>query len=153
MPVDSGEPTVIFRAWQEEDREACLSIFDANCPAFFAPNERSAYASFLDAAPEGYEVCEMAGRVVGAFGLVKRRDGGASLNWIMLAPDSQGTGIGSAMMERVVSLARASGVSTINIAASHKSAAFFERFGALATERTTDGWGPGMDRVDMALRP
>ena len=56
------------------------------------------------------------------------------------------------MMERVVSLARASGVSTISIAASHKSAAFFERFGALAMERTTDGWGPGMDRVDMELR-
>ena len=141
-----------FRAWQKEDREACLSIFDANCPAFFAPNERSDYARFLDAAPNGYEVCELAGRVVGAFGLVTHGDGGTSLTWIMIDPDAQGAGIGSAMMERVVSRATVSGLSTVNIAASHKSAAFFERFGAVAIGRTIDGWGPGMDRVDMELR-
>ena len=146
-----GQSIVRFRAWSREDREACLSIFDANCPSFFAPNERSDYASFLDTAPDGYEVCELAGRVVGACGLIKQGDDGGSLNWIMIDPDTQGAGIGSAMMERIVSLARAAELASIDIAASHKSAAFFERFGAVARELTTDGWGPGMDRVDMTL--
>ena len=150
MRADRGQPTMRFRSWREEDREACLSIFDANCPTYFAPNERNEYASFLDAAPDGYEVCELQERVVGACGLI-RHDGGVSLNWIMIDPAAQGFGIGAAMMERVVSLARASGCASINIAASHKSAAFFERFGAVATERTVDGWGPGMDRVNMLL--
>lgn len=152
MPVDCGKPTVLFRAWQDDDRETCLSIFDANCPAFFAPNERIDFARFLDTAPGGYEVCEMAERVVGAFGLFKRGDGGASLNWIMIDPCVQGTGIGSAMMQRVFSLATASELASIDIAASHKSASFFERFGAVATARIKDGWGPGMDRVNMELR-
>ena len=152
MRGDRVEPNVRFRPWRRIDREACLSIFDANCPAFFAPNERIDYASFLDAAPDGYDVCEMAGRVVGACGLIKQGDGGASLNWIMIVPVARGVGIGSAMMERVISLARASRLSVIDIAASHKSAAFFERCGAIATGRTNDGCGPGMDRVDMELR-
>ena len=151
MRADRRQPTLRFRSWREEDREACLSIFDANCPTYFAPNERSEYASFLDAAPDGYEVCEMNERLVGACGLI-RRDSGVSLNWIMIDPEAQGYGIGAAMMERVVSLARASGLAEVNIAASHKSAAFFERFGAVVTARIADGWGPGMDRVDMELR-
>ena len=152
MRGNSGESTIRFRAWRHSDRDACLSIFDANCPEFFAHNERSEYANFLDAAPSGYEVCIAAGRVVGAFGLIDNADDVRNLNWIMIDPESQGLGIGSAIMERVVSLASASRSSSIHIAASHKSAAFFERFGAVATGRTRDGWGPGMDRVDMVLR-
>ena len=142
---------ISFRPWRHADRESCLSIFDANCPDFFAPNERSDYASFLDGAPVGYEVCIATGRIVGAFGLISHADEGVHLNWIMIDPRSQGMGIGSAIMQRVLSLASASGQSTIDIAASHKSAAFFARFGAVARTRTPDGWGPGMDRVDMTL--
>ena len=32
-----------------------------------------------------------------------------------------------------------------------KAAAFFARFGAIEKVTTPDGWGPGMDRVDMEL--
>ena len=39
----------------------------------------------------------------------------------------------------------------VSIAASHKSAPFFARFGARIVETTPDGWGPGMHRVDMEL--
>jgi hypothetical protein len=55
-------------------------------------------------------------------------------------------------MARVLASARASRLSRIDIAASHKSAAFFARYGAVELRRTQDGWGPGMDRVDMELR-
>ena len=107
--------------------------------------------SYLDAGPEGYEVCELGGRIVAAFGLAPVDGRGCSLNWIMLHPDSQGAGIGTAIMERVIALGRESGSTLIEIAASHKSAPFFARFGAIAKEHTADGWGPGMDRVDMVL--
>ncbi|MDX1499446.1 MAG: GNAT family N-acetyltransferase [Woeseiaceae bacterium] len=140
-----------FRPYSPADRDACLALFDANCPAFFAPNERADYAAFLDGAPDGYEVCEQAGRVVGAFGLVIDARDGAGLNWILLDPAAQGMGLGSSIMTRVISRARASEVDRIRIAASHKSAPFFEKFGAVATARMEDGWGPGMTRVDMEL--
>jgi GNAT superfamily N-acetyltransferase len=144
--------TTSFRPYSRADQEACLAIFDANCPTFFAPNERIDYKSFLDAAADGYEVCEVAGLVVAAFGLMRDGAEEPTLNWIMLDPRSQGVGIGSAIMERVMSMGRSSRASLINIAASHMSAPFFARFGAAVVAHTKDGWGPGMDRVDMELR-
>ena len=128
-----------------------MAIFDANCPRFFAPGERADYESFLDASPEGYEVCETAGRVIAAFGLQRDDRHGSSLNWIMLAPDAKGVGLGSRIMKRIIALGKASQSPLIRIAASHKSAHFFAKFGAIATAHTKDGWGPGMDRVDMEL--
>ena len=145
-------PRASFRPYSSADREACSAIFDANCPTFFAPNERVDYMSFLDAVRDSYEVYEVAGRVVAAFGLVDDDRKDVNLNWIMLDPRSQGVGIGSAIMKRVISLGRASQSSLIKIAASHKSEPFFAKFGAVATVHTEDGWGPGMNRVDMEIQ-
>jgi hypothetical protein len=52
----------------------------------------------------------------------------------------------------VVDVGRASGSRIVRISASHKSAPFFERFGAEPTSVTEDGWGPGMHRVQMELQ-
>lgn len=133
------------------DKAACLAIFDANCPEFFAANERDDYVRFLDAEIDGYEVCELDGRVVGAFGLMSNGVGEHHLNWIMLDPGSQGAGIGQAMMDRIIAVAREVQATLVGIAASHKSAPFFARFGAQHISRTEDGWGPGMHRIDMEL--
>lgn len=140
-----------FRPFSSADKQACLAIFDANCPSFFAPNERADFESFLEASPIGYEVCEVAGRVVAAFGLICEDRCGVRLNWIMLDPHSKGIGLGSAIMKRVIAQGKASQSPLIGIAASHKSAPFFAKFGAVVTAHTEDGWGPGMDRVDMEL--
>lgn len=140
-----------FRPYCKADRQACSGIFAANCPEFFAPNERRDYEEFLDLEPDGYEVCEVDGRVLGAFGLFDDKDNMKVLNWILLDPETQGAGIGSRIMDRVIHLGRASKTRTIRIAASHKSAPFFARFGAEETLTTPDGWGPGMHRVDMEL--
>jgi GNAT superfamily N-acetyltransferase len=142
---------VTFRSYSRTGREACLSLFDANCPEFFAPNERDDYATFLDTDPTGYELCIVTDQVAGAFGLIGTDTLRRRLNWIMLNPQFQGLGIGSAVMTRVTTLAIAAGLETVDIAASHKSAPFFAKFGAVTTGIIQDGWGPGMHRVDMAL--
>lgn len=143
---------IVFRPYSITDKEDCLSIFDANCPAFFAPNERDDYARFLDADPDGYEVCVLDDEVLGAFGLVDNCEQNKSLNWILLNPHSHGHGIGSAIMGRIIDLGRASGQAFVTIAASHKSAPFFAKFGAVETATIESGWGEGMDRVDMVLQ-
>jgi len=140
-----------FRAWAPGDRAACLALFDANCPHYFAANERGDFESFLDARPEGYEVCLVDGRVAGAFGVL-RTDSGPCLRWILLAPERQGQGLGRAIMNRAITSAEARQSGSLRIAASHKSAPFFARFGAREISRTPDGWGPGMHRVDMLLK-
>lgn len=129
-----------------------MDIFDANCPEYFAPNEREEYERFLEEVHDDYEVCEADGRVCGAFGLFDDGQSVKALNWILLDPETQGIGVGSKIMERVENLGRASATKIVRIAASHKSAPFFARFGANTTSLTKDGWGPGMDRVDMELK-
>lgn len=143
--------SVFFRVYSSADKEACLRVFDANCPIFFAPNERRDYVAFLENNSAGYEVCEVDGRVVGAFGLLEADQARGGLCWIMLDPHSQRAGIGSEIMRRVISKAKASRFPSISISASQKSAPFFAKFGAIAQSATENGWGPGLDRVDMEL--
>lgn len=141
----------MFRAYGVEDREACLSIFDENCPKYFAPNEREDYGEFLDQSPAGYELCLSDGVVVGAYGLTGEDPERRGLNWILLSPRAQGLGLGAAVMERVLGLANERGIRRIDIAASHLSRGFFEKYGAVAIDESIDGWGPGMHRIDMVL--
>jgi GNAT superfamily N-acetyltransferase len=140
-----------FRSYRETDRQACAKVFDANCPEYFAPNERDDYDSFLEAVPEDYEVCEVDGQLVGAFGLLDDGVDEKQLNWILLDPQAQGVGIGKKIMERVIHLGRDASARQVNIAASQKSAPFFARFGATPAKTVIEGWGPGLDRVDMVL--
>lgn len=140
-----------FESYDVANRAECLQIFDANCPEFFAANEREDYLQFLSSAPTGYEICWLQGRCAGAFGLSTSGDGRASLNWIMISPDAQGEGIGTAIMQRMMATARDASVAVVDIAASHKSAAFFARFGAESVTVEKNGWGAGMHRVDMEL--
>ena len=142
---------ITFRPYRNADRQACTSIFDANCPEFFAPNERQEYEEFLEHVSGDYEVCEVDGKVLGAFGLFVDGENMKTLNWILLDPQTQGIGVGSTIMERVIQLSRTSQTRVVKIAASHKSAPFFARFGASTTSLTKNGWGPGMDRLDMEL--
>lgn len=141
-----------FRPYGESDLPSCLAVFDANCPEYFAVNERADYEKFLNGRPNGYTVCVAADQVVGAFGLFNPSPGRATLNWILISPHVHGSGVGSSMMRQAVEQARRSGASSISIAASHKSAPFFAGCGAIQLSETPDGWGPGMHRIDMELR-
>jgi N-acetylglutamate synthase-like GNAT family acetyltransferase len=142
---------ISFRPYDTSDQQVCADIFDANCPEFFAPNERQDYTDFLKDVPDDYEVCEGDGKVMGAFGLLAHSENSKTLCWILLDPRTQGMGAGSKIMERVIQLGQASETKTVRIAASHKSAPFFARFGATTLSTTKEGWGPGMDRIDMLL--
>ena len=145
--------SIEFRPYRPADKADCLAIFDANCPAYFAPNERDDYEEFLGDCGERYEICLCSGKIGGAFGLFFGPGNKASLNWILLNPSLQGRGIGRSVMKRIQAQASGGGAQLILIAASHKSAPFFARFGAREIDTTRDGWGPGMHRVDMELVP
>ena len=92
----------VFRPYSDADFDSCLGIFDANCPEYFAPNERDEYSSFLNDVSKDYEVCEANAQVVGAFGLLDNGEGGKRLNWIMLDPNTQGMGIGAYQVREFV---------------------------------------------------
>ena len=141
----------LFRAFKATDTDACLALFDQNCPAFFTPDERADYSTYLGANPPGYEVCVQGEQIAAAYGLCREAGHSGRINWVLASPEWRGSGLGAAMMERAIDRARRDQLSAINIAASHLSAPFFARFGARVTGISADGWGPGMHRHDMLL--
>jgi hypothetical protein len=81
-----------FRPYQDADLQACLSIFEANFPEYFSPNERTDYHQFLNTCPRGYQLCVVCGEIMGAFGEFDRGVAEKGLNWLLLYPSSQGQG-------------------------------------------------------------
>ena len=142
----------MFRPYSLDDKEICLALFDTNCPEYFAPSERSDYENFLNSNPPGYELCIANGDIVGAFGLIEEGENQRRLDWILLNKNSQGSGIGSIIMNRVLVQARDKCVAIILITTSHKVYNFFEKFGAIKVFEIENGLGPGLHRVDMELR-
>ncbi|OLQ94532.1 GNAT family N-acetyltransferase [Vibrio ponticus] len=142
---------ISFRAYTPSDKDACLQVFDSNCPAYFATNEREDYASFLESNPTGYEVCLLNNNIIGAYGLSGSSLEFYSLNWILISPNAQGVGVGDQFMNRAISKAKQLNVAKIKIAASHLSAPFFAKYGAIEISTIPDGWGLGMHRIDMEL--
>ena len=81
----------------------CLELFDENCPAYFANNERQDYIKFLDSQPSQYKVglfnrSQEEGRIVSGFGLIfdqdnnSRIDNRGRLSWILVAPYAHSQG-------------------------------------------------------------
>ncbi len=143
---------ISFRFYRADDREACLALFDENCPAFFAANERADYAEFLDTQPSEYQVCLKADVIIGAFGLMGSAADWRDLNWILISPHSQGLGLGTQFIRRVVQQAKSAGLTGITIATSHLAEPFFAKHGASRIREIEHGWGKGMHRVDMELK-
>ncbi len=142
--------TPFFRPYRAADWAACLALFDANCPQFFAVNERGDFMQYLQSQSRDYQVAEDGGPLIAAFGFSVSGNRGR-INWIMAAPQAAGRGIGRQMMSQALGTAERAGVVGIDIAASHLSESFFSRFGARVLDRTENGWGPQMHRVDMEL--
>lgn len=144
--------TLEFVDYTCEQLANCLALFDANCPEYFAENERADYMTYLDGTSDLYKVGLSQGRAVAVFGIandqVQKR---ARITWIMVCPKSHGQGYGVGMMEYAIKLAADCDAQVIDIAASHLSAPFFEKFGAIRIKTTMDGWGPDMHKVDMEM--
>ena len=139
-----------FRPFTSTDRSACLGLFDTNAPEYFDFDERVDYERFLDNLPARYWVCTREEEVLAAFGFIMDGERGR-IQWIMVGSNAQGIGIGGLMMRRIRNEAHESGVRFIDIAASQKSAPFFAHYGAEVRMRTEEGWGRGLDRIDMEL--
>ncbi|MEM7348672.1 MAG: GNAT family N-acetyltransferase [Chloroflexota bacterium] len=129
----------------------CLEIFDANCPQYFAPNERDDYLEFLNDPIPTYQVVLLGEVIVGGVGLSPSVQNRARLSWILLDPTLQKSGIGAFIMDTVITRSKQQHIEIVDIAASHLSEPFFARFGATRQQYIEHGWGPEMHKVDMTL--
>ncbi len=147
---------IVSRPYATEDRQACLSIFDSNVPAFFALQERSEFLEFLErigSVDTTYLVLVNGDTVVACGGLtINVKDQQASLSWGMVDRAVHGAGLGTALTRARLALARSiPGINDVVLATSQHTKGFYERFGFAVTHHTPDGFGFGLDRCDMQL--
>jgi len=144
-----------LRNYQPDDLAACLGLFDENVPAFFAAEERSAFVRFLTrhAAQWNYQVLERAGQVVASAGYaLGPAVGVASLCWGMVHPRLHRQGLGTVLLQaRLRALRARPAIAQVVLDTSQHTQAFYARFGFVATRVVPGGYGPGLDRWDMAL--
>ena len=58
-----------FRLYTPDDRPACVALFAANTPHWFAAHEQEQYESFLDDDPGQYFLMLENGNIIGAGGI------------------------------------------------------------------------------------
>ncbi len=147
---------LIYHNYQAQNREACLAVFDSNRPLYFADEERPMFADFLDRVLQKstlrYLVMELEGEVVGCGGVGLEEDRTlASLCWGMIRRDKHRRGIGRVLTQERIEAAQELGATRIRCATSQLTEAFYARFGFETEKREAEGFGPGLDRIDMML--
>ena len=147
-----------LRAYTPEDRPACLALFDGNVPEFFLATERQDFLDSLDEYERGewnpavYLVLEEAGGLVACGGAFVKAAGVGGLAWGMVARAHQREGLGTRLLRARLDWLRAQpGAREVWLDTTQHSAPFFRRFGFEVANETPDGYGPGVDRLDLRL--
>lgn len=142
-----------LREFTPRDEAAVLTLFDSNVPTFFRPHEREEFTSFLEDPRCDYLVLEDDDAIVGAGGsFVRAHVGHGVLCWGMIRRDAHRRGYGRRLLlARLASLARVPDIDRIMLDTSQHSRGFFERMGFRVLRVTTDAYGAGLHRHDMAL--
>ena len=141
---------LIFSDYHPSDRPTCSALFERNCPAYFAIEERSAYQAFLEAQPKPYWIAWTDNVAVACYGVTIEHDV-AGIDWIMVDPSYQSKGVGDAMVKRAINLFNKHNVKEVKVATSQHANRFFERYGLVETSTTLHGWGQGMHKIDMVM--
>ncbi|UTV28934.1 GNAT family N-acetyltransferase [Photobacterium atrarenae] len=134
-------------------RAQCIAIFDSNLHAYFTPGERGEFIEFLDSlnASSDYFVYSNGDRILACGGIEKHLNLG-SLSWGMVHRDCHGQGLGTQLADYRLSRLKADQtVTTITIETSQHTQGFYAKRGFVITNHVKDGFGPGIDCVEMEL--
>ncbi len=155
---------VSIRPYTPADRAECLHLFTGNCPRYFDPAEQNLFETCLDRLDRGdiiheqaeasqFYVLEEEEKVLACGGYYLTRDKSAAvMAWGMVHHLHHREGRGSALLQhRVDHLRKHYPDHQIRLDTSQHTYPFFERFGFQVTRRRKDGYGPGLDKVDMIL--
>jgi len=148
---------IVTRPYASGDFNACMAIFDSNVPTFFAMEERAEFSEFLrvtNTTENPYLVFTLKGSVIACGGLtiqIERRQ--ASLSWGMVERAFHRKGLGTRLTQDRLTLARRfPSVDTVALSTTQYSSGFYSQLGFIVAKVTPDGFGAGLDRLDMSLR-
>jgi GNAT superfamily N-acetyltransferase len=144
-----------IRPYRRNDQDACLAIFESNVPDYFHPHDRHDFMAFLDDLPGPYFVCALPERGVKACGgyYTQAEAQVASLTWGMVHCDHHRQGIGRTLLEyRLAEIRAIPQIRTVRARTTHVTEGFFRRYGFVTSARRADGFGPGLDLVELELQ-
>ncbi len=135
--------------YELKHKDGCLAAFDSNTPPYFHPIERPQFEAFLDGPKCPYFVLVEGEQVLGCGGWYEK-DGVAGLVWGMIHADHHRKGLGTTLLRaRFDQIHAREGDIPIRIETTEHAQGFFEKHGFVATGRKKDGFGEGLDQVDM----
>jgi ribosomal-protein-alanine N-acetyltransferase len=143
--------TTTIRLYNLCDRSAILDLFDLNCPAFFAPEEKQDLIRYLDTELEYYFVLELENRIMGCGGFnFSGNESRAKISWDIFHPEHQGKGWGGVLLKHRIEKIRAfKQVKTITVRTSQLAWRFYQKQGFELVETSKDFWAKGFDLYRM----
>lgn len=144
---------MLARPYEIADRADCLRIFDSNAPYDFLPEERIQFEQFVDRLPGPYFVIVDGDDVVACGGYATGRlSGEVDICWTIVRRDRHGHGVGNFLLTTcVIEILSRDDCETVRLETSRRTQQFFERWGFRMVEVTPNGFGPGLDRVEMRV--
>lgn len=143
----------MIRPYQTHDFDACLTLFDSNCPPYFIPEERQPYIDWLQkkALDGRYFVLEKDQQVLACGGWYWDNDAdGLGLSWGMVHQDHHKKGLGTTLTHyRIQAGLTAFPKAVFRLCTSQYTEAFYQRMGFVTQKITPNGFGEGLDRYDM----
>lgn len=143
---------ISIKPYVAADRDACIAVLRSNTPEHFLARDEHDFAQFLDKLPGPYFVVREAETVVSCGGIALNSDRiSAALCWGMVAAHKHRCGIGSVLLEhrKCEFLSVHPNVGALTIHTTQKVEAFYARHGFVVNQRKVDGYGPGLDHVEM----
>tara|TARA_Y100000385_G_scaffold168296_1_gene174298 strand:- start:203 stop:658 length:456 start_codon:yes stop_codon:yes gene_type:complete len=144
-------PKLKFQKYIASKFEECLELFELNCPAYFAEEEREDYRKFLQHDKDIYLLGYENDSLACCFGITEHNIDLCSLSWIMVQPNRHKNGFGNEMMSYFINYAKETIKKTALISTSQHANKFFEKYGAREIAFKENGWGRGMHKIDMRI--
>jgi [ribosomal protein S18]-alanine N-acetyltransferase len=142
---------VIIREYIKQDREMVLDLFRLNAPKYFAPEEETDLAFYLDHEIEFYFVLELDKVIVGCGGFNFSEDKtNGIISWDILHPDFQGRSLGRNLLNyRIERLKKFPQVQQITVRTSQLAYKFYEKLGFKIIEVVENYWAKGFHLYKM----
>ncbi len=143
-----------IREFHLADKAGVMSVFRANTPKFFSPEEESGLEFFLDHEIEEYYVMLVNGKIIGSGGVNFEDDHKTGIiSWGMIHPDYQGKYLGTELLKyRVERLKNNKTVERILLRTSQHVFGFYEKQGFKLLRIEKDFWVKGIDLYEMEYK-
>lgn len=140
-----------IRRFEPENTDAILHLFDANTPAFFAPEERADLIFYLKNEIEHYFVLLVDDSIVACGGYNQGPETFEKrISWDLVHPDHQGKGYGGELLKfRIQHILTDHTVKIISVRTSQFVYKFYEKHHFSLQDVVKDFWAKGYDLYQM----